>query len=150
LLQELHDSGVWEDAKEGLPTIVEHLVADFGFGGPERLANSLMEFLSTDLTSEQKVALEKHYADLEKLRTQSIYVDFDNSLAIESIPSRIPEKTVERWIENARMGIGMLAFLRAEKPDLRGLIASMPLEFREETKKKSEEMIANLRASNHS
>jgi hypothetical protein len=134
------------EAKDSLPIIIDHLSVDIGFGDPQRLANSLMQHLSADLTDEQRDQIKKQHTETENLRTKSVYVDFDQALANETSPSEISEETVVRWLENARLGIGMLRFLRAERPDLRNLIASMPAKLREEAESTRDKMIANLKA----
>jgi AbiV family abortive infection protein len=145
LIQEMYDSGAFGEGSEGLAALVELTLQDVGFGSPERLANSLIKYLSSEKTDDQKAALEKTYLDLEKLRTQSVYVDFNEDLSLQSVPSRVSGGKVDYWIENARLGVGMLSFLRADKPELRNLVVSMPKVFREDVEKQSNEMIAKMR-----
>jgi AbiV len=112
---------------------------------PRHIAEQIIDVVSMkELSAEQIKRSKEDWEKTELLRRQSVYVDLDNDLNIESCPARIERSVAKKWVVNARYGIATLRFLRSSKPNLSKLISALPNETRIETQAKAKELASKI------
>ena len=145
LLHALHEAGVFGEADADL--VFDDLLDTIGQNNPQRLAETVMEYISRHQDGKVEAAQQRAAVEMEQYRRSSVYVDLDDDQKVVGQPADITRDVAKRYLINARVARTVVRFISSNEPDIVEFTNALPREMRDEARRTAREMIQKVLAA---